>query len=65
MSLSGPLGLPYICRAQPGRVENARALTGGSPSFSTRLPSGTGGCKVSRSACLASSQAYNLGLISS
>ena len=34
MSLSGPPGPPYIRRAQPGRVENARAATGGSPSFS-------------------------------
>ena len=65
MSPSGPLGLPYIRRAQRGRVENASALTGGSPSFSTRLPSGTGGWKVSRSACFASSHAYNRGLICS
>ena len=65
MSLSGPPGLPYIRRAQPGRVENARTLTGGSPSFSTRLPSGTGGRKVSCSACFASSHAYSRGLISS
>ena len=63
MPLSGPSGLPYMCRAQRGRVANARTLTGGSPSFSTRLPSGTGGWMVSRSACFASSHAYSLGLI--
>ena len=64
-SPSGPAGLPYICRAQRGRVANARALTGGMPSFSTRLPSGTGGSKITCSACFASSHAYNRGLISS
>ena len=65
MSLSGPLGPPYIRRAQPGSVENARTATGGNPSFSTRLPSGTGGRKVSRSACFTSSHAYSRGLIRS
>ena len=55
MSLSGPLGLPYIRRAQPGRVAKARTATGGRPSFSARLPSGTGGWTVSRNACFASS----------
>ena len=64
-SLSGPPGLPYIRRAQPGRVENARAATGRMPSFSTWLPSGTGGRTITRSACRASSPAYSLGLISS
>src|SRR2546429_503604 len=56
---------PYIRRAQPGRVENARTATGGRPSFSPRLPSGTGGWKVSRSACFASSHAYSRGRICS
>jgi hypothetical protein len=58
MSVSGPPDLPYIRRAQPGSVANAKALTGGSPSFSARLPSGTGGRDSSRSDSFASSHAY-------
>ena len=64
-SLSGPLLLPYMCRAQRGRVENARALTSVIPSFTPRWPSGTGGSMITRSACLASSPAYSRGLIRS
>ena len=40
MSVSGPPDLPYIRRAQPGSVENAKALNGGNASFRVRLPSG-------------------------
>ncbi len=65
MSVSGPPGLPYIRRAQPGSVANARALNGGIATFSARLPSGTGGWNNSLNASFASSHAYRLGLIRS
>ena len=65
MSVSGPPDLPYIRRAQPGSVANAKALNGGIATFSARLPSGTGGWNNSRSASFASSHAYRLGLIRS
>ena len=65
ISVSGPPDLPYIRRAQPGSVENAKALTGGNASFRTRLPSGTGGWNNSRSVSFASSHAYSPGLICS
>ena len=65
MSVSGPPGWPYIRRAQPGSVANARALNGGIATFSARLPSGTGGRTSSLSASFASSHAYSLGLICS
>ena len=60
MSVSGPPDLPYIRRAQPGSVENAKALNGGNASFRVRLPSGTGGWNSSRSASFASSHACSL-----
>jgi len=65
LSLSGPPARPYIRRAQPGSVENAKALNGGNATFRARLPSGTGGWTNSRSTSFASPHAYSPGLICS
>ncbi len=65
MSVTGSPDLPYIRRAQPGSVANAKASNGGNASFRARLPSGTGGWNNSRNVSFASSHAYSLGLICS